>query len=274
MRLFGSERLMNIFNTLGVADGEEIQHKMLSSAIERAQTKIENNNFGIRKNLLEYDQVMNEQRELVYAQRGRVLEGENMKDQILDMIRQQVDTAVDSVFNDGVDRDEWDLGEFNHLLQPVVPIKPISPGMIDEVKDTKELADRIYDQAIELYDKKEKEFENPEQFREVERIILLRVIDMKWMEEIDDMDQLRQSIGLQAFAQRNPVDEYKMISYDMMDEMNAAIRTETVQTLYRIRVERKVEREEVAKVTGNGVVKGVKAGTVKITMMVLDVALG
>ena len=250
MRLFGSERLINMFNSLGVPEGEEIQHKMLTSAIEKAQEKIESNNFGIRKNLLEYDQVMNEQRELVYAQRSRVLKGENMKEQIQDMISQQIDSAVSACFNDGVSKDEWDVSEFNHLLQPVIPIRAVTYDDLDEVSSAEELTEKLTEQALKLYDEKEAEFDEPEQFREVERVILLRVIDRKWMEEIDDMDQLRQGIGLQAYGQRNPVDEYKMISYDMMDEMNTAIRTETVQMLYRIRVERKIEREEVAKVTG------------------------
>ncbi len=250
MRLFGSERLISMFNSLGVPEGEEIQHKMLTSAIEKAQEKIESNNFSIRKNLLEYDQVMNEQRELVYAQRSRVLKGEDMKEQIQEMIVRQVDGAVDACFNDGISKDEWDVSEFNHLLQPIVPIRALTYDDIDAVSDSGELAKQLEQQALELYDQKEAEFDEPEQFREVERVILLRVIDRKWMEEIDDMDQLRQGIGLQAYGQRNPVDEYKMISYDMMDEMNAAIRSETVQMLYRIRVEKKVEREEVAKVTG------------------------
>ncbi|MBQ9631316.1 MAG: preprotein translocase subunit SecA [Lachnospiraceae bacterium] len=250
MRLFGSERLIGMFNSIGVPEGEEIQHKMLTSAIERAQEKIESNNFSTRKTLLEYDRVMNEQRELVYAQRSRVLKGENMKEQILEMIRQQVDGAVEACFNDGIKKDEWDMSEFNHLLQPIIPIPALTYEQLDEIKNTEELKDKILKEALDLYEKKEAEFDEPEQFREVERVILLRVIDRKWMEEIDDMDQLRQGIGLQAYGQRNPVDEYKMISYDMMDEMNAAIRSETVQMLYRIRVEKKVEREEVAKVTG------------------------
>ena len=250
MRLFGSERLINMFNSLGVPEGEEIQHKMLTSAIERAQEKIESNNFSVRKSLLEYDQVMNEQRELVYEQRGRVLHGENMKEQIQEMVVQQVDEAVDACFNDGVSQDEWDVSEFNHLIQPVIPLEALTYDVIDEVGNVAALKERLEQQALELYDQKEAEFDEPEQFREIERVILLRVIDHKWMEEIDDMDQLRQGIGLQAYGQRNPVDEYKMISYDMMDEMNEAIRRETVQMLYRIRVERQVEREEVAQVTG------------------------
>ena len=249
MRLFGSERLIGIFNSLGVPEGEQIQHKMLSDAIEKAQKKIESNNFAIRKNLLEYDQVMNEQRELVYAQRRRVLSGENMKDQILDMIRNKVTYAVNAVAL-GVNKDDWDYNELNQLLLPIVPLKPVTPERTEDVSDNEQLIEKLYDEAVALYNAKEAEFPDPEQFREVERVILLRVIDRKWMDEIDDMDQLRQGIGLQAYGQRNPVDEYKMASYDMLDAMNDAIQTETVSVLYRIRIERKVEREEVAKVTG------------------------
>ncbi len=250
MRLFGSDRLINTFNSLGVADGEEIQHKMLSDAIERAQRKIESNNFAIRKNLLEYDQVMNEQRELVYAQRRRVLSGENMKNQILDMIRTKVDELVDVCVSDATKRDEWDEAELTRVILPVIPLQPITKERISDVKTIAQLKEKLTDEALKLYDLKEKEFPDAEAFREVERIILLRVIDRKWMEEIDDMDQLRQGIGLQAYGQRNPVDEYKMASYDMVDAMNEAIRTDTITMLYRIRIEKKIEREEQAKVTG------------------------
>lgn len=250
MRLFGSERLISTFNALGVPEGEQIKHKMLSGAIERAQEKIESNNFSIRKNLLEYDQVNNEQREMVYKQRRRVLEGENMKEQILDMIAEQIDEAVDTCFNDSIEREAWNPIEFNSLLQPVIPVPALTPARLEDFANANEIKDYYKEKAYALYDQKEAEFPEPEQFREVERIILLRVIDRKWMEEIDDMEQLRQGIGLQAYGQRNPVDEYKMASYDMLDAMNEAIRTETVQMLYRIRVEKKVEREEVAKVTG------------------------
>lgn len=250
MRLFGSDRLITTFNNLGVADGEEIQHKMLSDAIERAQRKIESNNFAIRKNLLEYDQVMNEQRELVYAQRRRVLEGEDMKNQILDMIRTKIDELVDVCVSDATKRDEWDEAELTRVILPVIPLAPITKERLSDVKTIAELKEKLTDEALKLYEAKEKEFPDAESFREVERIILLRVIDRKWMEEIDDMDQLRQGIGLQAYGQRNPVDEYKMASYDMVDAMNEAIRTDTITMLYRIRIEKKIEREEQAKVTG------------------------
>jgi preprotein translocase subunit SecA len=249
MRLFGSERLIGIFNSLGVPEGEQITHKMLSDTIEKAQKKIESNNFAIRKNLLEYDRVNNEQREMVYAQRRRVLMGENMKSQIQDMIRNVVENSVNSVLN-GVPKNEWDLHELNQVLLPIVPLAKLSTERVADVSDVAALIEKLQDEALKLYDAKEAEFPEAEQFREVERVILLRVIDRKWMEEIDDMDQLRQNIGLQAYAQRNPVDEYKMASYDMMDAMNDAIQTETVTIMYRIRIEKKVEREEVAKVTG------------------------
>ena len=250
MRLFGSEKLISMFNSLGVPENEQIQHKMLSGAIEKAQKKIESNNFAIRKNLLEYDQVMNEQRELIYAQRRRVLSGENMRDNVMDMISSKVEEAVNTVASDEVDSGEWDLNELNQLLLPVIPLAPITGADLEGVKKAKDLTEKLTEKAVALYEAKEQEFPNPEAFREVERVVLLRVIDRKWMEEIDDMEQLRQGIGLQAFAQRNPIDEYKAASYEMMDAMNEAIRTETVQMLYRVRIEKKVEREEVAKVTG------------------------
>lgn len=250
MRLFGSERMIKVFKSLGIEEGEPIRHKMLSSAIERAQEKIESNNFAIRKNLLEYDQVMNEQRELIYAQRRRVLKGENMKDNILDMIRDRINFYVSQVITDEVERENWDLGELNRILLPVIPLSPITENSISDAKDVSGLEDLLYKKAVDLYNEKEAEFPNPEDFREVERVILLRVIDRKWMDEINDMDQLREGIGLQAYGQRNPVDEYKAQSYDMMDAMNEAIKNDTVQMLYLVRIERQIEREEVAQVTG------------------------
>jgi len=263
MRLFGSERLIGIFNSLGVPEGEQIQHKMLSSAIQKAQEKIESNNFAIRKNLLEYDQVMNEQRELIYGQRKRVLDGENMKDQIVEMIKDRIDYFVDQIASNEMEKDEWNLVELNRILLPVIPLSPITSESVTNIKKATDLKERLYEKAVSLYDAKEKEFPNPEDFREVERVILLRVIDRKWMDEINDMDQLRQGIGLQAYGQRNPVDEYKMISYDMMDSMNDSIKNDTIQMLYRIRIEKKVEREEVAKVTGTNKDDSAKRGSVR-----------
>ncbi|MBP5324734.1 MAG: preprotein translocase subunit SecA [Pseudobutyrivibrio sp.] len=250
MRLFGSERLITMFNALGIPEGEQIKHKMLSGAIEKAQKKIEENNFSARKNLLDYDQVMNEQRELIYAQRHRVLMGEDMHDQILGMIRDKVDECVEKTIPDDVEKELWELPELNHLLCPVIPVPVMTQLSIGNIKSKKELKDKLTEIALKMYENKEKEFDQPEQFREVERVILLRVIDRKWMEEIDDMEQLRQGIRLQAYGNRNPVDEYKAASYDMLDAMNAAIINDTLMMLYRIRIEKKVEREEVAKVTG------------------------
>jgi len=260
MRLFGSERLIGVFNSLGIPEGEQIKHKMLSSAIEKAQEKIEGNNFGIRKNLLEYDQVMNEQRELVYAQRRRVLAGEDMKNQILEMIRTKVEEAVDTAVAGAEGKDLCNLRELNQLIRPVVPFPVITPDVVKDLKDGEELKEFLCEKAFKMYDAKEKDVPPEVDFREVERVILLRVIDQKWMDEIDDMDQLRQGIGLQAYGQRNPVDEYKMISYDMMDAMNEAIITDTVTMLYRIRIEKKVEREEQAKVTGTNKDEGASSG--------------
>ncbi len=250
MRLFGSERLIGMFNSLGVPEGEQIKHKMLSDAIEKAQKKIEENNFSARKNLLDYDQVMNEQRELIYKQRRRVLMGEDMHEQIISMIRDKVDECVEKTIPDDVETDLWELQELNHLLCPVIPVPVMTKLSLGNIKEKKELKDKLTEIALDMYAKKENEFEQPEQFREVERVILLRVIDRKWMEELDDMEQLRQGIRLQAYGNRNPVDEYKAASYDMLDAMNASIINDTLTMLYRIRIEKKVEREEVAKVTG------------------------
>ena len=207
MRLFGSEKLITMFNSLGVPENEQIQHKMLSDAIEKAQTKIESNNFAIRKNLLEYDQVMNEQRELIYAQRRRVLEGENMKDQILSMIADKVSETVGMCCSDDVASKDWDLNELNRVMRAVIPLAPITPDTLEGIKNTAQLTDKLTEEANALYEAKEAEFPEPDAFREIERVVLLRVIDRKWMEEIDDMEQLRQGIGMQAFAQRNPIDE-------------------------------------------------------------------
>ena len=249
MRLFGSERLINMFNTLGIPEGQEIEHKMLTSAIENAQKKIENNNFGIRKNLLEYDQVMNEQREIIYEERRRVLDGESMRDAIYKMITDIVESSVDTVINDDLEPEEWDLKELNTLLLPIVPLHPV---VLDRVsKKTKNgLKHQLKEEAVRLYESKEAEFPEAESIREIERVILLRAIDHKWMDHIDDMDQLRQGVGLQAYGQRDPLVEYKMNGYEMFDAMTASIKQDTVRMLLHVKVEQKVEREEVAKVTG------------------------
>ena len=250
MRLFGSEKLITMFNALGVPEGEQIEHKMLSSSIEKAQKKIEGNNFGIRKNLLEYDQVMNDQREIIYTERRRVLDGESMRDVIYKMITDQVENTVDSCLGEEQSSENvWDLQELNELLIPVVPMQPITSEAVEGVSKN-ELKHRLKEQAVKLYEVKEAEFQEPEMIRELERVILLKAIDRKWMDHIDDMEILREGIGLQAYAQRDPLVEYKMAGYDMFDSMIANIQEETVRMLFHVRVEQKVEREEVAKVTG------------------------
>lgn len=249
MRLFGSERLMNVFHTLGVPDGEQIEHKMLSSAIEKAQMKIENNNFGIRKNLLEYDQVMNEQREIIYAERRRVLDGESMRDVIFRMATDFVENTVDMCIGEDAVPEDWDLTELNQHLCATVPVTPLRPESVRNFR-RKELKHSLKEEVVKLYEAKEAEFQAPEQIRELERVILLKVIDRKWMDHIDDMDQLRQGIGLQAYGQRDPLVEYKMMGYDMFNSMTDSISEETIRVLMHIRVEQKVEREEVAKITG------------------------
>ena len=250
MRLFGSEKLMDVFNALGVPENEQIQHKMLTSAIEKAQTKIEGNNFGIRKNLLEYDQVMNEQREIMYKERRRVLDGESMRDAIFKMITDRVESAVDMCISGDISKDEWNINELNQLLIPIIPMKPVTPEDIAGVKNHKELKHLLKERAVKLYEAKETEFPNPEQFRELERVVLLKVIDRKWMDHIDDMDQLRQGIGLQSYGQKDPLVEYKMAGFDMFDDMTASIQEDTIRLLYHVKIEEKVEREQVAKVTG------------------------
>lgn len=249
MRLFGSERLMTIFNALGVPENEQIEHKMLSNAIEKAQKKIEGNNYGIRKNLLEYDQVMNEQREIIYAERRRVLDGESMRDVIYKMITETVENCVDTCISDDQSPEEWDLGELDTLLVPIIPVSPITKERVEGMKKA-ELKQELKEESVKLYEAKEAEFPEPEQIRELERVILLRVIDQKWMDHIDDMDQLRQGIGLQAYGQRDPLVEYKMSGYDMFDAMTANIREDTIKLLMHVRMEQKVERAQVAKVTG------------------------
>ena len=250
MRLFGSEKLMDIFNALGVPEGEQIQHKMLTSAIEKAQKKIEGNNFGIRKNLFEYDQVMNDQREIIYKERRRVLDGENMRDAIFKMITDRVENCVDTCISSDIPKEEWDLNELNQLILSMIPMQAVTPEDVDSVKNNKELKHLLKERAVKLYEAKETEFPEPEQFRELERVVLLKVIDRKWMDHIDDMDQLRQGIGLQSYGQRDPLVEYKMAGFDMFDEMTASIQEDTIRLLYHVKIEQKVEREQVAKVTG------------------------
>ncbi len=249
MRLFGSERLMSVFTALGVEEGEQIQHKMLSNAIEKAQEKIESNNFGIRKNLLEYDQVMNEQREIIYEERRRVLDGENMRDSIFHMINDYVENTVDLLVAADQDYEDFDLAELNRTILQSVPMSPVTEADVRGMSQ-KELKHMLKERAAKAYEAKEAEFPEPEQLREIERVVLLKVIDAKWMAHIDDMDQLRQGIGLQAYGQRDPKIEYKMLGYDMFGEMTQGIAADTIRTLFHVRLEQKVEREQVAKVTG------------------------
>ncbi|MCD7751493.1 MAG: preprotein translocase subunit SecA [Lachnospiraceae bacterium] len=249
MRLFGSEKLISVFNGLGIPENQEIEHKSLTKAIEGAQKKIEGNNYGVRKNLLEYDQVMNEQREIIYEERRRVLDGESMRDSIIKMVQDIVDSAVDTVVRDEADPEEWDLNELNSLLLPTIPLKPLTKEGVASLQKNS-LKQQLKEEAVKLYEAKEAEFPEAETMREIERVILLRSIDRKWMDHIDDMDQLRQGIGLAAYGQKDPLVEYKMSGYDLFDEMTNNIKEETVRVLYRVKLEQKVEREQVAKATG------------------------
>ena len=249
MRLFGSEKLINVFNALGIPENQEIEHGSLTRAIEGAQKKIETNNYGIRKNLLEYDAVNNEQREIIYEERLRVLNGESMRDSILKMIQDIVDGAVDTVVGDDAAPAEWDLKELNAILLPIIPLEPVTLDRIQTQKKNN-LKQQLKEEAVKLYEAKEAEFPEPETMREIERVILLKVIDRKWMDHIDDMDQLRQGAGLASYGQKDPLVEFKMAGYDMFDAMTANIKEDTVKVLYRVKLEQKVEREQVAKVTG------------------------
>ena len=262
MRLFGSERLINMFNALGIPENQEIEHKTLSNAIESAQKKIESNNFAIRKNLLEYDQVMNEQREIIYDERRRVLNGESMRDVIFKMITDITENAVDISINEDGDVDNWDFTELNELLLPTIPLQPVNASRVKKPRKN-DLKQQLKEEAVKLYESKEAEFPEAETIREIERVILLKVIDRKWMDHIDDMDQLRQGIGLAAYGQRDPLVEYKMSGYEMFDEMTQNIKEETVRLLFHVRVEQKVEREQVAKVTSTNKDDTVKKGPVK-----------
>ncbi len=249
MRLFGSDRMIAMFNALGIPEGQEIEHSSLTKAIESAQKKIEGNNFGIRKNLLEYDQVMNEQREIIYEERLRVLNGESMRDVIYKMITDFAESCVDMVIGDDNNVENWNFRELNSLLLPVIPLQPVTAERVNK-PNKNNLKQQLKEEAVKLYEAKEAEFPNPEQIRELERVILLKVIDRKWMDHIDDMDQIRQGAGLQAYGQRDPLVEYKMTGYSMFDEMTQNIREDTVRLLMHVKVEEKVEREQVAKVTG------------------------
>ena len=248
MKLFAQEKLINVFNALNIDEYERIEHKMLSNAIEGAQKKIETNNYGIRSHLLQYDQVMNEQREIIYAERNRVLNGESMRNSVIKMVTDFVESVVDRCINDDKASSEWDYNEINELLLPTIPVEPVKYD--EAVKNKNELLHSLKEKAVTLYEEKEALFPDPEQIREIERVVLLKVIDRKWMDHIDDMDQLKQGIGLQAYGQKDPVVAYKMMGYDMFEEMSVGITEDTVRLLMHIQIEQKVEREQVAKVTG------------------------
>ena len=262
LRLFGSDRLMAMFEAMGVPEGEQIEHKMLSNAIEKAQMKIESNNYGIRKNLLEYDRVMSEQREIIYEERLRVLNGESMRDVIYKMITDITENCVDICINDDADISDWDFNELNTLLIPTIPLQPLTPERVKKPKKNS-LKQQLKEEAVKLYEAKEAEFPEPEAIRELERVVLLKVIDRKWMDHIDDMEQLRQGVGLQAYGQRDPLVEYKMSGYEMFDEMTQNIREETVRLLFHIKIEQKVEREQQAKITGTNKDDSLPKGPVK-----------
>ena len=262
MRLFGSERLISMFKTIGIPEGQEIEHKALTNAIESAQKKIESNNYGIRKNLLEYDRVMSEQREIIYEERLRVLNGESMRDVIYKMITDITENCVDICINDDADISDWDFNELNTLLIPTIPLQPLTPERVKKPKKNS-LKQQLKEEAVKLYEAKEAEFPEPEAIRELERVVLLKVIDRKWMDHIDDMEQLRQGVGLQAYGQRDPLVEYKMSGYEMFDEMTQNIREETVRLLFHIKIEQKVEREQQAKITGTNKDDSLPKGPVK-----------
>ena len=262
MRLFGSERLISMFNTLGIPEGQELEHKALTNAIESAQKKIESNNYGIRKNLLEYDRVMSEQREIIYEERLRVLNGESMRDVIYKMITDITENCVDICINDDADISDWDFNELNTLLIPTIPLQPLTPERVKKPKKNS-LKQQLKEEAVKLYEAKEAEFPEPEAIRELERVVLLKVIDRKWMDHIDDMEQLRQGVGLQAYGQRDPLVEYKMSGYEMFDEMTQNIREETVRLLFHIKIEQKVEREQQAQITGTNKDDSLQKGPVK-----------
>ena len=245
MRLFGQDRLMGIFNALGVDEDMELDHKMLTNAIEKAQKKIETNNYGIRSNLLKYDSVMNEQREIIYKDRNRVLSGEDMHDSVVEMYRTTVDYYVDNIVKDKQAAADWDYTLLNEHLLPIIPLQRIAYSADIDTKD--KLKKKLFDEALKMYESKPAEFESEEQFKEIERVIILRAIDEKWNQHIDDMDQLKQGIGLQAFAQRDPVVEYKNVGYDIFDDMLKEIQIEVVHIISSVRPRREVELNDANK---------------------------
>ncbi len=264
MRLFGSEKVKAVYEALKIPEGEEIQHKTITSFIEKAQQKIESNNFAIRKNLLEYDQVNNEQREVIYAERKRVLDGESMREVVFKMVQDTVENYVDKTCSADLPSSEWEIEELNKILIPIVPFEKIELTEKEQKSgNIKEFKQRLKEEAAKIYENKETEFPDAEHMREIERVVLLKVIDKKWMAHIDDMVQLRQGISLQSYGSKDPLVEYKFAGYDMFNEMTAAIREDTVKMILHVKIEQKVEREEVAKVTGTNRDDSAKKGPVK-----------
>ena len=248
MRLFGSEKTMKLVDAMGMSEDEPIEAGMLTKAIENAQKKVEGNNFAIRKHLLEYDQVMNEQREVIYGERRRVLYGENLRDSIMGMIGQTIDRIIDAHISDEQLPEEWDMNALSESFSAIIPVGRINIKEDAVEKMTKEkMKENLKKLGVQLYELKEKEIGDEERMRELERVVMLRVIDQKWMDHIDDMDQMRQGIGLHAYAQRDPLIEYKFAAYDMFEEMSNHIQEDTLKILYRVRIETEAKREEVQK---------------------------
>ena len=249
VRIFGGDRMTRVMETLRIPEGTPIEDKNFTKAVATAQRRVEENNFGIRKHLLDYDQVMNEQREVIYGERRKVLDGENLRDEITgfmdDIIRADVnDATAGSKF-----AEEWNIRKLHDELNMVLPIGdiPIEQSELETIT-ADELTNRLIDRAEKMYDAKEAEVE-PDRMREVERMILLRSIDTHWMDHIDEMDQMRQGIGLQAYAQKNPLDEYRFTALDMFEDLNHMITEDTVRNIFRIHIAEKeeVKRNEVAK---------------------------
>ncbi|ENJ9654927.1 preprotein translocase subunit SecA [Clostridium botulinum] len=248
MRIFGSERMQGIVDKLGLGEDEAIESKMVSSAIESAQKKVEGNNFDIRKTLLQYDDVINKQREIIYKQRSEVLEGEDLKDQIGDMIRDVIYTAVNSHISGVEEEFETELQNLVNYLEDIcLPKGVVNVKEISNLSD-EEIKEKLLKAIENIYSHKEKEI-GEEQIREIERVILLRVVDTKWMDHIDDMDHLKQGIGLRAYRQQDPVQAYQFEGSEMFEEMIYNIKVDTVRYLFHVEVEKAPEREKVAKET-------------------------
>ena len=248
MRIFGSERMQGIVDKLGLGEDEAIESKMVSSAIESAQKKVEGNNFDIRKTLLQYDDVINKQREIIYKQRSEVLEGEDLKNQITDMMKDVVYTAVNSHISGVEEEFETELQNLINYLEDIcLPKGVVNVKEISNLSD-EEIKEKLLETVENIYSHKEKEI-GEEQIREIERVILLRVVDTKWMDHIDDMDHLKQGIGLRAYRQQDPVQAYQFEGSEMFEEMIYNIKVDTVRYLFHVEIEKAPEREKVAKET-------------------------